>query len=186
MPKMNQNSIILRLLDFTTSNHPFGNLQGKDTFAKLKDYVDNHPSLTIFGISLEGVVATDASFPRESVLSIAKSFRESKGFYLLNVDNTDLLDNWEYAAKAKEQPIVVWSGSSYRILGLTLTSSSKELVDYVLQNGPVLASKVAAELNISVPNASTRLKKLVQDGYIWRTEVVAESGGIEYVYQAVK
>ncbi|OIQ71945.1 hypothetical protein GALL_464350 [mine drainage metagenome] len=183
---MNQNSIILRLLDFTTSDHPFGNLQGKETFNKLKDYVDRHPSLTIFGISLEGIVATDASFPRESVLSIAKSYRESKGFYLLNVDHPDLLDNWEYAAQAKEQPIVVWSKASYRVLGMALTSSSKELVDYVLQNGPALASKVSADLNISVPNASTRLKKLVNEGYIWRTEVVAESGGIEYVYQAIK
>lgn len=184
---MNQNSIILRLLDFTKSDHPFGNVQGKETFAKLKDYVDRHPTLAIFGISLEGIVATDASFPRESVLSIAKSYRESKGFYLLDVDHPDLLDNWEYAAQAKEQPIVVWSKASYRVLGLAaLTSSTKELVDYVLKNGPVLASKVAVDLKISVPNASTRLKKLVNEGYIWRTEVVAESGGIEYVYSAIK
>lgn len=183
---MNQNTTILRLRDFTESDHPFGNVQGKQTFNKLKDYIDQHPSIEIFGISLEGIVATDASFPRESVLSIAKAYRESKGFFLMDVDHPDLLDNWEYAAQAKGQPIIVWSNNGYRVLGLSLTSSGKELLDYVLQKGSVLTSKVANDLGISIPNASTRLKKLVSDGYVWRTEVAAESGGIEYMYQPIK
>jgi hypothetical protein len=184
---MNQISTILKLLDFTDQNdHPFGNQQGKNTFRKLKDYIDIHPSYSIFGISLAGIVATDASFPRESVLSIAKIYRESKGFYLIDVQNRDTLDNWDYAAKAKEQPLVVWDKNEYEIIGPSLTAASKSLVYYVLSNGPVLASQVATDLEISVQNASTRLKKLVREGYILRTEVVAESGGIEYIYQPMK
>jgi len=42
------------------------------------------------------------------------------------------------------------------------------------------------DLGISVQNASTRLKKLVSQGYILRSEEVAESGGIEFIYQAIK
>lgn len=184
---MNQTSDILNLLDFTNkNNHPFGNQQGKETFRKLKDYIDTHSSCSVFGISLADIVATDASFPRESVISIAKIYRESKGFYLLDVQNRDTLDNWDYAAKAKEQPLVVWDKDNYVILGPSLTTASKSLVNYVLTHGPVLASQVATDLGISVQNASTRLKKLVSEGYILRTEVAAESGGIEFIYQPIK
>jgi predicted transcriptional regulator len=85
-----------------------------------------------------------------------------------------------------EQPLVVWSNSKYEVLGPEVTSAGKELIDYVLTKGAVLASEVAADLDITVQNASTRLKKLVDQGYILRTEEVAETGGIEYVYLAIK
>ena len=183
---MKQNPSVLNLRDFTNDDQPWGNQQGKETFRKLSDYIDAHPEYIVFGISLESIEATDASFPRESVISIAKTYRGSKGIYLVNIKNRDILDNWNYAAIAKEQPIVLWDKNSYEILGSPLTSSSKDLVDYVLSRGKVLVSQVATDLNISVQNASTRLKKLVIDGYILRNEVVAESGGIEFVYQAIK
>lgn len=183
---MKQNKEVLNLRDFTNDDHPFGNVQGKETFRKLVDYIDDHPSALVFGISLAGIVATDASFPRESVVSVAKQYRESRGFYLEQVQNPDILDNWNYAARAKDQPLVIWNKNKYKILGPELTSASTKLVNYVLTNGSVLASQTAVDLGISVQNASTRLKKLVSQGYILRTEDVAESGGIEYVYQAIK
>ena len=184
---MNQNRHILNLLKLTDGNtHPFGNQQGKETFRKLKDFLDEHPAISIIGISLAEIKATDASFPRESVISVAQLYRGNKGIYLVDIQNRDILDNWNYAAKAKDQPIIVWDNNTYEILGPSLTISSKELIDYVLIKGNSLVSQVASDLGISVQNASTRLKKLVMDGYILRNEVVAESGGIEYIYQAIK
>jgi predicted transcriptional regulator len=41
-------------------------------------------------------------------------------------------------------------------------------------------------MNLSVQNASSKLKKLVDDGYILRFEETAESGGIEFIYQAIE
>ena len=183
---MNQNKDVIKLLNFTNDDHPFGNVQGKETFRKLVDYIDDHPSVLIFGISLAGIEATDASFPRESVISVAQKYRELKGFYLEQVQNPDILDNWDYAANVKKQPLVYWNKNKYRVLGPKLTSASTELVSYVLTKGSVGASQTAEDLGISVQNASTRLKKLVNEGYILRTEDVAESGGIEFVYQAIK
>ena len=184
---MNQNRHKLNLLNFIDGNtHPFGNQQGKETFRKLSDYIDTYPAVIIFGISLTGIENTDASFPRESVISIAKFYRGFKGVYLEDFKNRDILDTWSYAAVAKEQPVVCWDKNNYEILGSSLTRSSKELVDYVLSRGGVLVSQVASDLGISVPNASTRLKKLFTGGYILRSEVIAESGGIEYIYQAIK
>lgn len=183
---MKQNKLVLNLRDLTNDDHPFGNVQGKEVFRKLSDLIDSHPSILIFGISLAGIEATDASFPRESVISVAKRYREAKGIYLEQIKNRDILDNWNYAARALEQPLVYWDIDSPIILGPEMTTAAKELIDYVLFKGSVLASQVATDLNITVQNASTRLKRLVAEGYILRTEAVAETGGIEYVYQSIK
>lgn len=182
---MKQNSIVLKLLDFTCDDRPFGNTQGKEVFQKLSSYVEQHPDTLVFGISFDGIVGTDASFARESVISLAKSLRGERAFFLADLTDRDLLDNWRYAAQAKDQPLTVWNGNSYEVIGPDL-KASRELVDYVLQKGAVLASQAAADLGISVPNASTRLKRLVSDGYLLRSEDIADSGGIEYKYSAIK
>ena len=183
---MNQNVKLTKLRAFTSSDHPFGNKEGKDVVRKLSDFVHQHQEVNVFGISLNGIGATDASFPRESVVSLAKQLRGEKGFFLQDLSNRDLIDNWDYAAKAKDQPLVIWDKSEFEIIGVEMSVSTAGLLEYVLRNGSVLASQVAADLDLSVQNASTRLKKLVADGYIMRTEDVAESGGIEFQYAAIK
>jgi hypothetical protein len=183
---MNQNSQVIKLVDFTSDDHPFGNTEGRKVFGQLVDYVGMHPEHQVFGISLEGIVATDASFPRESVMSLAKQYRGEKGFFLEGFTSRDLVDNWNYAAVAKEQPMVVWAQGEAELIGPKVTPSVKTLIDYVLKNRSVTASGVAEDLEITVPNASTKLKKLVSQGFILRHEEVAESGGVEYIYLAIK
>lgn len=182
---MNQKSITVKLIDFTEDDHPFGNVQGKATFRKLTEFVDTHPQYSIFGVSLAGIEATDASFPRESVVAVAKLFRGERGFFLKDLKSRDLLDNWSYAAQAKEIPLTVWTEDGYDVIGPEISSSTKELLDCVLSQRAVTAAKVAEALKISVANASTKLKKLKDQGYILRAEETAESGGIEYVYLAI-
>lgn len=183
---MKQNVKLTKLRAFTSSDHPFGNKEGKDVFRRLSEFVHEHHEANVFGISLDGIGATDASFPRESVVSLAKQLRGEKGFYLHDLTNRDLIDNWNYAAKAKEQPLVIWNESEFEVIGAEMSVATAELVRYVLHNGSVMASQVASDLDLSVQNASTRLKKLVADGYIMRTEDVAESGGIEFKYAPIK
>jgi hypothetical protein len=183
---MKQNSITIYLRDFTSDSHPFGNVEGKEVFRKLVSFVEAHPSHNIFGISLTGIDATDASFPRESVIAVAKQFRGQKGFFLTDISDRDLIDNWNYAAQAKEQPLIIWKDDQFEIIGPELNSAAKVLVQYVLTNRSVLASQTAEDLSLSVQNASTRLKNLVAQGYIVRLEDVADTGGIEFKYQAIK
>jgi len=183
---MNQNPVVVSLLEFTNSKRPFGNIEGKSVLRKLSDFIEQHPNVDVFGISLEEIEATDASFPRESVVSLAKQLRGEKGIFLTNLTNRDLIDNWNYAAQAKEQPLVIWNDSNFEIIGPELNKSTRDLVEYVLHNGSVLASQVASDLNLSVQNASTRLKNLVTQGYLLRSEDVADSGGIEFKYSAIK
>lgn len=183
---MNQMTKIIQLIEFTLDDHPFGNIQGKETFKKLSEYIESHPENRVFGISLANIKATDASFPRESVVSLAKQLRGEKGFFLLDVHSRDLIDNWRYAARAKEQPLIIWNDDVFEIIGPPISTSTETLIKYVLEIKSVTASKAAKDLNISVANASTRLKRLVNDGYLMRFEEIAESGGVEYIYTAIK
>ena len=178
--------MLTSLLTFTSSDHPYGNSEGKEVLRRLSEFVEQNPLCNIFGISFKGITATDASFPRESVVALAKQLRGEKGFYLTDLVNRDLIDNWSYAALAKDQPLVIWNDSNFEIIGPELNKSTRDLVEYVLQRGSVLTSQVAADLGLSVPNASTRLKNLVTQGYLLRSEDAAQTGGIEFKYSAIK
>jgi hypothetical protein len=186
---MNQTApcIRIRLRDLTDSPKPFGNIQGKTVFLRLSEIVEKHSRPTIFEISFDGIEATDASFARESVVSSAKFFHGQHSFFLTNITDRDLIDNWKYAAQAKNQPLIIWhSDMEFEVIGPEMTPSASELLSYVLQHGKVGTSQVAADLGISVPNASTRLKKLVTEGYLVRREDTADSGGVEYTYLSIK
>ena len=62
---------------------------------------------------------------------------------------------------------------------------NQEVFDLVMKIKEITTNKVAGQLNLSVPNASTKLKKLVDEGYILRVEEVAEAGGIEFIYKSI-
>jgi len=183
---MNQNSVAVKLRDFTRSERPFGNVEGKEVFRRLAEVVEENPRAQIFGISLENIKATDASFPRESVVALAKHFRGERGIYLTGLEDRDLIDNWTYAARFKEQPLVIWHADQFEVIGPELNAPTSALVNYVLQKRSVLASQAAGDLGLSVQNASTRLKNLVTAGYVLRIGDVAESGGIEFKYIAIR
>ncbi|CAE6919603.1 Transcriptional regulator [Vibrio sp. B1ASS3] len=78
--------MLLKLIDYTKDAHPNGNVKGKAVYSDLFHLVENHQSIDTFGISLDGIVATDASFPRESVMALAKHFSGVKFFYLSDID----------------------------------------------------------------------------------------------------
>lgn len=182
---MKQKSLIIKLIDLVGDSFAFGNEKGREVFGKLQQIVDENPQQNVFGISLEGIEATDASFPRESVVSLAKLLREDKGFYLTGVTSKDLLDNWSYAATAKDQPIFVYD-SSYKIIGPVLTDGTTKLIDFIMRNKFTTTSMVASEFDISTQNASGKLKKLFRQGLILGKKEVAESGGHEFVYIPIK
>ncbi|MBN4057306.1 MarR family transcriptional regulator [Pseudoalteromonas haloplanktis] len=174
----------MKLIEFTDGNdHPFGNKQGQDTYKKLKQYLDNIDGEKVIEISLEGIKATDASFPRESVISIIKHLNGEKSFYLTDFDSKDLLDNWNYAAKAKNQLVVTNFDERLEVIGPDINTSTQELINFVYSQDSVTTANVAKALGLSVQNASTRLKKLVNDGVVLREEEAALSGGKEFIYK---
>lgn len=182
---MNKNFII-KLYELVGDSTAFGNIEGREVYQKLQSELDAHPDLKIIGISLGGITRTDASFPRESVVSLAKSRRGEKGFYLQDFANRDLMDNWDYAAIAKEQPLIVLTESGYELLGKDISKGARELLDFVMKSGTVTTSEVAEAFTVSAQNASAKLKKLYTQGLILGSKEVAESGGLEFIYRAIK
>jgi hypothetical protein len=165
----------------------FGNESGRAVFQELQRAIESAPDINVFGISLDGIRATDASFPRESVISLAKMLRGEKGFYLEDFASNDLLDNWDYAAKAKDQCVIVRQGDKkYRVIGPDLNDSMKSLLDFVMREGEVTTAKVAKKFDISVQNASARMKRLHQVGLVLGSKESAETGGLEYVFKAIQ
>ncbi|MGI1678746.1 MAG: DNA-binding protein [Cellvibrionaceae bacterium] len=182
---MNQKMIPMRLRDFTKDDHPFGNKQGRETLSLMADYIDENPA-EVYEISMEGIEATDASFPRESVISLAKQMKGERGFYLTGSFTKDLMDNWHYAAVAKEQSLILKKSDGYLVIGPELSKGQKELFDYIMTEGEVTTSKIVSKFGGSSQNGSAKLKKLYATGLILGQKSVAETGGLEFVYKAIK
>lgn len=163
---MKQNKAMISLTAIT-GQQPFlsGNSLGKEVFQKLLGEVDKDPEVVLFEISLDGISATDASFPRESVVSLIKMYSGEKAFFLSGFATKDLMDNWDYAAKAKSQAVIVHlNPNEYEVLGPGLSASTKALLEYVMTEGEVTTAAVAQHFKVSAQNASGKMKKLLSMG----------------------
>jgi len=186
MSSMNE-IVRLKLTDFIgKKSEAWGNDQGRAVFAELLTVVERHPDVPVFEISLEGVRRTDASFPRESVVELARRFRRQCAFVVTDASSEDLLFNWEAAATKKEQPLFVKRDhGAWKMLGPELSSTKERLLQYVMKHKKVRTAQVAADLYLKITNASTQLRDLWEMGYVLRREEVADTGGVEFVYLSI-
>lgn len=184
---MNEMALDIRLRDHMAGRDGWGHEEGREVFAKLLHVVERNPGKRIFRISLAGVARTDASFPRESVMELARRYRGDKGFCLIDVASIDLLDNWAAAAEKKNQPMVVWLGDeAHRLIGPAPSKGNSSMLEFALKAPIVRAAEAAEALELKVPNASTKLKQLWEQGFVLRREDVADSGGVEFLYFRIR
>lgn len=181
MKPMNQMATI-RLRDFMERDDGWGNEEGREVHQKLLRAVENEAGKLVFRISLAGIRRTDASFPRESVVELARRFRGEKGFCLIDVPSRDLLDNWEAAALKRQQPLTVWRGNSPVIIGPQPSRGNRALLDYILSVCHATAATATKALNLKLTNVSSKLKQLFDEGFILRGNEVSPTGGVEYRY----
>jgi len=71
-------------------------------------------------------------------------------------------------------------------LGPKITDSAQLLIDLIIKKNGMSTSEISENLNISLQNASNKLKKLFRAGFIFRRQNVAATGGIEYIYIPIK
>lgn len=178
--------IIIKLLDVVGDPIAIGNEEGREANQALSRIVDNHPDQMVFEISLVGIEATDASFPRDSVVALAKSLRGEKYFFVSGFKNKDLIDNWSFGAEAKGQPLLVHDNDKRIWLGPAVKSATMDLLDFIYEQDSVTTAMVAQHFDVSAQNASGKLKKLYNQGFIYGEKEVAESGGLEFIYRAIK
>lgn len=183
---MKENSANITFRELMDSSDGWGHDEGREVFSRLLERVEANPGKKIFRISLAGVEKTDTSFPRESLMELARRFRQDKGFCLYDATNRDLLDNWDAGALKKSQPIFVWTADRYQIIGPAPKKGQAAILNYTMSRDCVRAIDAAKDLGIGLSNASSKLKQLCEKGYLLRSEEVAETGGIEYIYFKIK
>jgi len=182
---MNEKIYITTLRDFTEESNPYGTSRGRRTHAKLLDCIDKLRGKTVIGISLSGLEGADVSFLRESLIYTIKRYSKEFTFFAFDVQDEDIFANLHGAALSGDQRLTCWFGNECKFVGPEPTASSKALLDMVVSHRTTTTSKAAEELHISVQNASTRLKRLSEEGFLMRTEEAAETGGKEFVYQVI-
>jgi len=176
---------MIKLINFTSTNI-FGSVKGREVYQQLNLIIDDSPQVNIFEISFEGIKIIDSSFMRESIVALTKQYSSSKAIYATNISDKDIIDNLDYAAKSKEQAIFLWNKDKYQILGPKITDSAQLLIDLIIKKNGMSTSEISENLNISLQNASNKLKKLFRAGFIFRRQNVAATGGIEYIYIPIK
>lgn len=178
--------MLIRLREYVKSDSPWGNDQGRLLFPKLQEVVEENPAEIVFSISLNGIRKTDVSFPREGVVQAARFHRCSRGFCISGIRDRDLIDNWDAAAIKLGQPLMIWNGEKHQLIGPPPSEGVREMLDFVLSVPKTTTNEAAAVLGIKIPNASNKLKKLWEDGFILRRERTAPTGGVEHEYFRIK
>jgi len=180
---MNQIMTMIRLRDFMARDEGWGRAEGREVYLKLIEFLENHPGVLVFKVSLEGVQRFDISFASETIVEAARRYRGNKGFCIIDPNNVDLLENLEAAAQRKDQPLMVTSNGASRVIGVTPSQGHLDALRFALERpSSRVADFVSFGKGTSVTNASNKFRKLWEKGFLLRREEVAESGGLEFTY----
>ncbi len=178
--------MVIRLFDFMGRPEGWGRDQGREVYQKLISFVEDHPGVMVFKVSLDGVRRVDISFASETVIEVARRYRGGKGFCFIDLTDADMLENWEAAAERKQQPVMVWEDDVGRVVGIRPSQGNQAAFDFALKRPRTRAADFAAATQgMSIANASNKFKQLWQQGFLLRREEAAESGGVEFAYYRI-
>jgi len=182
----------LTLQDFMKpdTNRGWGSEHGIQVQKKLIAAIHKQASADIIYLSMKGIEIVDASFSREAIIKPACEFRCKKGICIVDVENEDYIDNFIAAAIKLSQPIILKLVDRYEIFGPyypeTVSKGNKPALDHIWKYDSITATELSEKLDLKLTNASTKLKQLVEQGFILRRQDTASSGGVEYIYHSIK
>ncbi len=185
MNLMNEGIRVLQLRNYMGREEGWGRAEGRQVYQQLLAFVETSPGTTIFKISLKDVHRLDISFASETVVELARRYRRSKGFCLIDATDKDLLENVDAAAKKKEQPMLVWHGENADLVGAEPSEGAREAFEFAMSRHQTRASEFASRKGITIANASMKFKQLWEQGFLLRRESAADTGGVEFVYQRI-
>jgi len=166
------------------SDEGWGPVEGRRVRVHLERMISQTLPGTSIALSMEGIARTDSIFPREAVVEIARYERGQRGICLVYLHDAALLENWDNAARRCQQPLFAWNTdfSEVHLLGPQAPIGLRGMLNYVLSVERARASEAAKKLQVSIQNASNKLRDLWEAGYILREEQCARSGGREFTY----
>lgn len=85
----------------------------------------------------------------------------------------------------KDQLMKLYLNQSADINAIKISMAQIHIVVFVQDNPGCTTRAMAKVLNITVANSSVRLARLFMIGYLTRTEITADTGGLEYEYYSV-
>jgi hypothetical protein len=183
---LNEGRMIIRLREFMDEPEGWGRVQGRAVYQRLLAFVEANPGVMVFRVSLADVKRVDISFASETIVELARRYRGLKGVCLIDLDDPDMIENWEAAAAKKSQPLVIWNDEEGRLIGLEPSQGNREAFHFALCRPKARAAEFADTTpNMSIANASTKFKQLWEQGFLLRRESVADTGGVEFVYHRI-
>jgi hypothetical protein len=183
MNEMNEvTTRVLALRKFMDRPEGWGRRQGREIYQHLLSFVEDNPGAIVFQISMKDVHRVDISFASETIIELARRFRRTKGFCLIDMTDSDMIENIDAAGEKKQQPMLVWRGKSADLIGLRPTEGTREAFQFAMGRPQSRASEFAAQKNLSIANASMKFKQLWEQGFLLRRESTADTGGVEFVY----
>ena len=186
MNLFNEKVVLIKLREFMDEPEGWGRVAGRIVYQRLLKFVEANPGVMVFRVSTEGVRRVDISFASETLVELASRYRGLKGFCLVDLDDVDMIENWEAAAERKIQPIILWAGDNGRVIGTEPSQGNRDALLFALSRPQVRAAEFAeATPDMSIANASTKYKQLWTQGFLLRRESVSDSGGVEFVYQRI-
>jgi hypothetical protein len=163
----------------------WGRNQGRRIFPRLLSFVEENPGAVIYRISMKGVERLDISFASETIVELARRYRRTKGFCLVDLMDRDLIENIDAAAKKKDQPLLVWHGQRSELIGAEPSEGTREALLFAIEKVQARAAEFASQKGLTTANASMKFKQLWEQGFLLRRESVADSGGVEFIYERV-
>lgn len=183
---MNESIRVLPLREFMNKPEGWGRDQGRQVYQRMLRFVEDSSGTMIFKVSMKGIERLDISFASETVIELARRYRRSKGFCLVDLTDQDLIENLDAAAAKKGQPILVWHGRSADLIGPKPSEGAREAFQFAMARPQSRAGEFAmARKGMSIANASMKFKQLWEQGFLLRRESVADSGGVEFVYHRI-
>jgi hypothetical protein len=183
---MNEGVYVLALRAFMDRPEGWGREQGRSVYQRLLRAVEQNAGALVVKISMRGVERIDMSFASETIVELARRYRGSKGVCLMDLDDSDLIENIDAAATKKSQPLLVWHKNAARLLGSQPTEGCREAFDFALTRPQARAAEFAqTRKKMSIANASMKFKQLWQQGFLLRRESAADTGGVEFIYQRI-
>jgi hypothetical protein len=173
---------VLPLRKFMDRPEGWGRSQGREVYQRLLLFVEENPGTLVFQISMKDVRRVDMSFASETIIELARRFRRAKGFCLVDLTDSDMIENIDAAGQKKEQPMLVWRGRSADLIGIKPTEGAREAFQFAMARRQSRASEFATQRNVSIANASMKFKQLWEQGFLLRRESTADTGGVEYLY----
>lgn len=187
--KQNSNQISLEEIFKKHTLTGMGAEEGVKVFNIISSYVTNNPEIITFYLSI-GNEIFDASFAREAIVKLAKSFRMKRGVCLVNIVNEDVIDNILGPVLRLDQPVPFYQDGALHHVGFnkigTPSKTNQKIFEFIATRDLTTANEIVDKFQLKLSNASTKLKSLFEEGFILRKEQKSSSGGIEYFYFAIK